>query len=129
MIKCPVCKKEISELDEKCPYCHINLDGVIEDVEEPKIITGTNDRRITSADCLNVMANINLILSIMSSIAIWFYFSTTEITKNYTYISGTYTEKVINWYGILGGVAILFTGFTIYFLLKTIVDIYYEVKR
>ena len=47
MIKCPVCKKEISELDEKCPYCHINLDGVIEDVEEPKIITGTNDRRIT----------------------------------------------------------------------------------
>jgi len=26
MIKCPVCKKEVSELDENCPYCGITFD-------------------------------------------------------------------------------------------------------
>lgn len=128
MIKCPVCKKEISELDEKCPYCHMNLDDVIEDVEEPKIITGTNDRRITSADCLNVMANINIILSIIGTILIWVNFGTTEITHKGTYFSSGYTENIANWYGIFGGIAILIAGFTLFFLLKTIVDIYWEVE-
>lgn len=129
MVECPVCKKEISELDESCPYCHINLIDMAEDSEEKRKTIEIHDRGIASADCLNIMANLNLILSIISAIIIWFCFSTTEITKNYTYISGTYTDKVINWYGILGGVAILFTGFTLFFLLKTIVDIYYEVEK
>lgn len=129
MIRCPVCKKEISELDESCPYCHINLIDVAENDEEKRKTIETHDREITSADCLNIMANLNLILSIISAIIIWFCFSTTEITKNYTYISGTYTDKVINWYGIFGGIAILFTGFTLFFLLKTIVGIYYEVEK
>lgn len=121
MIKCPVCKKKISELDERCPYCHINLDDITEDVEESK--------RITSADCLNVMANINIILSIIGAILIWVNFGTTEITHKGTYFSSGYTENVANWYGIFGGIVILIAGFTLFFLLKTIVDIYWEVER
>ena len=30
---------------------------------------------------------------------------------------------ITNWYGIVGAIAIAITGFTMYFLLKTIVDI------
>lgn len=34
MVKCPVCGKDINELDESCPYCHIVFDDMIEEVEE-----------------------------------------------------------------------------------------------
>ena len=35
MVKCPVCRKDINELDESCPYCHIVFDDDInEDVQE-----------------------------------------------------------------------------------------------
>lgn len=80
----------------------------------------------TNADCLNAMATVNIILSIIGAIAIWVNFSTIEYTTTSKYATPV-TE--INWYGILGGIAVLIAGFTLFFLLKTIVDIYWEVEK
>ena len=114
MVKCPVCKTKINELDEICPNCKTNLDEV-------------GNKKKSNADILNFMANLNIILSIIGAIFIWVKFSTIEVIKKYTFTSGTYTEKVINWYAILGGVGILIAGFTLFFLLKKVADIYWEV--
>lgn len=142
MVKCPVCKKEINELDESCPYCHIIFDDMIdEDFQETEELieeikeennqaeNNTKDLSICNADKLNIMANVNIIISIVGAFLLWCNFSTIEITKKYTYTSGTYTDTVINWYGILGGVGILIAGFTLFFLLKTVADIYWEVEK
>lgn len=78
------------------------------------------------------MANINIMLSIIGAILIWVNFSTMEVTKESifkNYSSGHYTATVINWYGVIGGIAVLIVGFTLFFLLKTIVDIYKEVEK
>lgn len=41
MIKCTVCKNEINELDESCPYCQIVFDDMIE--EENKTLEERTD--------------------------------------------------------------------------------------
>ena len=126
-MKCPVCKERVNELDEVCPNCKTNFDEY-----EQHVKTNTKEFKSTNADRLNVMANINIILSIISAIVVWVKFSKLEVVTQSTYknySSGYYTDTVINWYGIVGGIAILIAGFTLFFLLKTIVDIYSEVEK
>lgn len=115
MIKCPVCRKEVSELDESCPHCGITFDdtAIREEYEDENIENVSFD----NAKCLNVMAYINIVLSIIAAILIWINFSLSKITDE------------INLLGIFGGVAILIAGFTLFFLLRTIVDIYRKVKK
>ena len=36
MVECPTCKKEINELDERCPYCNTIFEDMIEETEEIK---------------------------------------------------------------------------------------------
>lgn len=141
MIKCPVCRKEINELDESCPHCHIKFEDmedevseVIEQLQEDEAVesenlNNTEEEKRTNADYLSVMANVNIILSIIGAIAIWCNFGTTEEIHKGTYLSSSYTETVANWFGIIGGIAVLITGFTLFFLLKTIVDIYRKVEK
>lgn len=93
--------------------------------EANQVIDKKEEKR-TNADCLNFMANLNIILSIIGAIAIWINFSTIKYKATSIYGS-TYSE--INWIGIIGGFAVLLGGFTLFFLLKTIVDIYYEVEK
>ena len=123
MIKCPVCKKEISELDESCPYCNIvfNADNSVKENSEYG--------KKNNAYYLNIMAYVNIILSIAGAILIWINFGTAEVAHKSTYLSSGYTETIANWYGIFGGVAVLIIGFTLFFLLKTIVDIYWEIEK
>ncbi len=144
MIKCPICNKNINELDEVCPYCKTDfdkLDGIdqkikLKNEEENKeriqkmdFVLNERVPNRTNADNLNVMANINIILSIIGAILIWANFGTQEIRHKGSYWETGYTETVANWYGILGGVAVLIAGFTVFFLLKTIIDIYFEVEK
>lgn len=102
-MKCPVCKKEISELDEICPNCKTNFDdyernkkGHTKEVYEGKV----------NADYLNIMAFINIILTFIGAIAICIY--------NISILT------------IITAIGILIAGFTLFFLLRTIVDIYYN---
>lgn len=106
-MKCPKCDAEISNEETTCKYCN-------------NVIKKDKEKERTYADCLNFFSNLNLIITIVSSIAIWINFSTIE------YKSG-YSE--INWYGIVGGAVTLIIGLTFVFLLKTIVDIYKKVKE
>lgn len=114
MVKCPKCGGEVEEWSNECPYCKINLE---------KYNKGETINR-NNAYWLNILAIINIVLSIIASITIFINYSTMEVIEDYDYISGTYTETVINWIGIIGGIAVLITGFTIYFTLKTIIDIH-----
>lgn len=77
-----------------------------------------------NANWLNIFAIINVILCIVASIIIFINYSTMDVIENYEYISGTHTETVINWIGIIGGAATLLFGITQYFMLKTIIDIH-----
>lgn len=81
-------------------------------------------RRGLNASYLNVMANLNLILSIIGSIIIFIKFS---IIKDMS-IYGL-EHNSINWIGIISGLGVLIGGFTLFFLLETIVDIYWEVEK
>jgi len=122
-MKCPVCKSNINELDDICPKCKTNFNEY--EIENRKFEEGKR----TNADCLNFIANINIVLTIISAISIWIMFSTTKVLHKGNYFTDSYTESVINWYGIFGGIGVLIVGFTLFFLLKTIADIYYEVER
>lgn len=113
-MKCPKCGKEVEEWASKCPYCKINF----EKYEQGEIFVKNN------AYWLKIFAIVNIVLSIIASIIIFVNYSTIDVIKEYDYISGTYTETVINWIGIIGGIAVLIMGFTIYFTLRTIVDIH-----
>lgn len=120
-MRCPVCKEKVNELDEVCPNCKTNFDEYEE--HEKKY---TKEFKNTNADRLNFMAYINLVLSIVGAIAIWVNFSTIEYKATSKYATSI-TE--INWYGIFGGIGILIVGFTLFFLLKTVADIYWEVGK
>lgn len=109
-MKCPVCKTNVSELADVCPNCKTNFD----EYEEQQRKRRREERR-SNADCLNIMANLNLLLSIISAIIVWLNFSEDGID--------------INWLGIVGGIGILFVGFTLFFLLKTVADIYWKVEK
>lgn len=100
---CTKCNNEISELDEKCPYCGEKFE------DESK--TSKTDSIKTYADRLNTVANVNMILSVVAAMIIWFNLGINQ-----------YEE--LNWYGIVGGITILFGGYTLFLLLKTVVDIY-----
>lgn len=113
-MRCPVCKANVNELDEICPVCKTNF----EDYERAKE-NFKEEIKKTNADFLNIMAYINIILSIIATVIIWVNFSTIE------YRSG-YTET--NWYGVFGGIGILIAGFTLFFLLKTVVNIYDKIE-
>ncbi len=119
-MKCPVCKANVNELDEVCPVCKANFDDYEKGKEKFK-----EEPKKTNADYLNYMAIINIVLSIIGAIAIWVNFSTIEYTTTSKYATPV-TE--INWYGIFGGIAVLIAGFTLYFLLKTVIDIYDEIE-
>lgn len=77
---------------------------------------------ISNATCLNIMAYINIILSIIGAIYVFFNFGIVKVESEYL---GDYITT--NWYGIAGAIAMLIVSFTIFFLLKTIVDIHRKV--
>ena len=137
MVECPTCKKEINELDERCPYCNTIFEDMIEETEEIKEnikIEKENEeyqeeKERTNADILNFMAVVNIIIFIVGAIIIWCNFATTEVFHKATYLREGYTETIVNWGGIIGGIAILIVGFTQFFLLKTVVDIYDKVAK
>lgn len=114
MIKCPKCGKKVEEWANECPYCKTDFE---------KYDRGETTNR-NNADWLNIFAVINIILCIIASIIIFVNYSTMEVIESYEYISGTHTETVINWIGIVGGIATLLFGFTQYFMLETIIDIH-----
>lgn len=109
-MKCPICKAKIDELDEICPRCKTNFD----DYEKRKNLQEKKNERYienekVNADYLNIMANIDIILTIISAIATFFY-----------------DFSIVN---IVSTIVILISGFTIFFLLKTVVDIYYNTEN
>lgn len=110
-MKCPKCGNKVDDWENECPYCKTNFE---------KYDRGETSKRNHSF-WLNVLAIINIILCIMASIVIFINYST---TSNYDYITGTSTEIEINWVGIIGGIAVLITGLTVYFTLETIIDIH-----
>lgn len=122
-MKCPVCKENVNELNDTCPNCKTNFDEYEEHAKKHE-----KEVKSTNADRLNIMANISIAMSIIGAIAMLFCFSTIEITRKSTYGSGYYTDTVINWWGIIGAFSMIFVGFMIFFLLKTIVDIYDKVN-
>ncbi len=125
-MKCPVCKNKIKDiLADECPYCKTKFD----DVKERKYKTNYNNEKC-NADILNVFANINLIISIIVAIFIWIRFSVIEKIGEYNFIKGEYAKTAeINWCAILGGIGIIFSGLTLYFTLKTIIDIFDKVDN
>lgn len=114
MIKCPKCRKEVDDWANECPYCKTNF----EKYDRSEISTKNH------AYWLNVFAIINIVLCIIASIFIFVNYSTMEVVESYEYISGTHTETVINWVGVIGGIATLLFGLTQYFMLETIIDIH-----
>ena len=114
MIKCPKCGKEVDEWVNECPYCKTNF---------VKYDKGETSNR-NHAYWLNIFAIINVVLCIIASIIIFVNYSTMEVIEGYEYMSGTHTETVINWTGIIGGIATLILGLTQYFMLETIIDIH-----
>lgn len=118
-MKCPICKANVNELADFCPNCKTNFD----EYEKYSKKHRKEGSRI-NADVLDFVANLNIVLTVISSIIIWFKFSTIETVSKY----GTTTTEM-NWYGIAGGFVILISGFTLFFLLKTVVDIYWEVEK
>lgn len=105
---CPKCDAQIQENSTECPYCNTTIN-------QEKIQREESKKTYTNADCLNFMSVINIVISIIGAIIVWANFSTI------TYARG-YSET--NWFGVIGGLAILIVGFTQFFLLKTVVDIY-----
>lgn len=115
-MRCPVCNEEISELDEKCPNCGIKFDDNMdfEETMEKETSEGSEHQR-TNADCLNTMANINVVVSIIISMILIF--------PNLVEVSN---EPLAFIYIILG-IVCLISGITLCFFFKTIVDIYRKV--
>lgn len=111
-MKCPVCGIKINVLDNKCPNCKTDLEQY------------EKNKSSNNAKYLGIFANINLIISIIASIYVWFNYSIIIIEKKSDILIKTTSETIINWFGILGGFGILISGLTLYFLLKTVIDIY-----
>ena len=66
-----------------------------------------------NADYLEKMAYVNVILFVIGAIYV---------------IANSFVDEV-NWIGIAIGIATLIVGFTLFFLLRTIVDIYRKVEK
>lgn len=102
-MKCPICNEKIDRDIAICPNCKTSL--------------GDNSR--TNADKLEIFAYINIVIAIISAIIVWVKFSFVSVNG----------KDVINWIGIIGGVGIAIAGLTLYYLLRTIVDIYNEIDN
>lgn len=109
MVKCPKCGKEVEEWRAECPYCRINFEKYNQDSRNDNLESRNN------AYYLNILSITNLIISIVGAILIWI-----------NYYKDYYDN--INWIGIIGGIAVLIGGLTLFFLLRTITDIYYKVR-
>jgi len=117
-MKCPVCNEEVSELDESCPHCQINFADFLRENNR------TNEKERTNADCLNTMANVNVVLSIIIS-AILIFPNLVEVSariNGYSIDSSALTAIVL-------GIVCLILGITLCFFLKTIADIYKKVEN
>lgn len=110
-MECPNCKKEIEDWRAECQYCNINF----EDYEKGKEKFKERTKK-TNADVLNIIAIINLCLSIVGALIIGIYYGVIE-----------YDE--MNWIGIITGIGVLLSGITLFFVLETIVDIYRKVEK
>lgn len=111
-MKCPKCKAKIEPFDEVCPNCKTSL-------------ANYPDTKTTSASILNILAAIYLLLAIAGAIFVWVKFSTIEVIGEYSYILERYTTTTqTNWYAIIGGFGVIFSGVLVFFTLTTIVDIY-----
>ena len=123
-MRCPICKEKVNELEDVCPNCKTNFEEYEKEKKFREMSEGSN------ADRLNIMAYINLILSIIGAICIWINFSKVEVVGKYNYITRDYAKSTVtNWYGIFEGIGVLIAGLTLFFLLKTIVDIYWKVEK
>lgn len=118
-MKCPVCNEEVSELDESCPHCQINF----ADFEKQNNKEEKSEKERTNADYLNTIANIIIVLSIISAIVLIL-----PSLINLSYAINGYSTDFSAWLpAILGGICLL-SGVTLFFLLKTVVDIYRKVE-
>lgn len=107
---CPKCKVnlEIHHIQSgECPFCGYKFEGRI--IKEENEKSKANIGQIHSKR-LEIMANINIILSVISAVVV--------LTSYYSEYYG------LNIYVIGIVIAILLFGITQYYLLKTIVDIY-----
>lgn len=111
-MKCPICNKEYEDWRAQCPYC------------KGKEKYATDGER-SNADCLSVVANINLAIFIIASLYYFYnvFISLVELI-NYSYVEG-----ITIGINLIYGVSLLLVGFTVFFLLKTIVDIYYKINK
>ena len=77
-----------------------------------------------NADWLGIIAVINLIIFIIVAIVIWV--APFIMEEEILFFEDTGEINLIN---IILGLGILLSGFTQYFLLKTVQDIYYKVEK
>ena len=105
MVECPNCKNLIEDDSKQCLYCKTNFD-------EEK--TYENDKKdFSNADILNIFSYVGLIITIIVGIILSI---------------DAFIQDRFNLYFLLGGISILFSGFILFFLLKTIVDIYDKIE-
>ena len=109
-MKCPICETEVSDYESKCPNCKIDL---YDDKEN------LNENVKDNADHLEILANINLVIFIASSI-VCFCGVITEIIEY---------GSIENYVLLITGVSSLLVGFTLYYLLKTVADIYNKLNN
>ena len=82
------------------------------------------NNKAKNAEWLGIMAVINLVICILATIAIWV---APFILEEEFFI---FEDKGgINVPAVILGIGVLISGFTQYFLLKTIQDIYYKIKK
>lgn len=82
------------------------------------------EKQRTNADCLNTMANIIIVVSIIATIVLIF-----PNLVNLSEVINGYSTDSFTWLPIVSGVICLLSGVTLYFLLKTVVDIYRKVEE
>ena len=93
------------------------LKNVLKQLSNEEEIQQTNNNeektKTRNADYLEKMAYVNVILFVIGAIYV---------------IANSFVDEV-NWIGIAIGIATLIVGFTLFFLLRTIVDIYRKVEK
>ena len=111
-VTCKHCGKEVESWRTYCPNCN------------KKIRSDSEIKSNLHTISLNICANLMLILGILSTIAIFINFSTIKVLKSSSTLYTPIYDTQINWYGILGGIGMLLATFTVYYLCKTVIDIY-----
>lgn len=93
------------------------LKNVLEQLSNEEEIQQNNNNeektKTKNADYLEKMAYVNVVLFVIGAINV---------------IANSFVDEV-NWIGIAIGIATLIVGFTLFFLLRTIVDIYRKVEK